>query len=224
MRRRGVNLVVDHPSICSWAKPCSYEGHLYPSVFIRMAGGKALRSRYLIRSPELSKLLLDNPAAYKLQNMPHHLLHQGAMLFDFEDGRFPPGFVAEGDAFAHGPTRGPVRGQREIPNYEGSFLINSYHPSLGQQATGRLVISPLVVRRRYLNFHFAGGRDAERLRVTLKDGDHVIHRVTGQRRDTLRHVRWDLSKRRGRELSLTFEDESSEPWGYLVADAFYVTD
>ncbi|MBW2529599.1 MAG: hypothetical protein JRI23_35810 [Deltaproteobacteria bacterium] len=225
LRERGVNLIVYHPVTSAWNHPRDFAEARFPSVFIRTSGNRALRSHYLIPTPELTKLFVENPSVFKLRHVPDHMLHRGPFLYAFEDGRLPPNAVTQGTAFAHGPTRGQIGGQQRIPNYQGCYVVNSFHPTERERATGTLVLSPLVLDGRYLNFHLGGGPDEQRLRVVLSEGDQELRRAVAKGVGPLRHIRWDLSSHRGRELTLSLVDESSkEGSGYLVADAFYATD
>jgi hypothetical protein len=59
LRRRGVNLVLDHPTQCSCRQPCLNEGAA--NVFIRMEGDACLRTLYLTQTPALDRHFCSRP-------------------------------------------------------------------------------------------------------------------------------------------------------------------
>jgi arabinofuranosyltransferase len=58
LEKRGVNLVVDHPHVCSCAKGCEIP---FPQVYVRIAGDQCLRTRYLVQTPELTRRFCTDP-------------------------------------------------------------------------------------------------------------------------------------------------------------------
>ncbi|HEU4404046.1 MAG TPA: hypothetical protein VFS43_01945 [Polyangiaceae bacterium] len=143
-----------------------------------------------------------------------------ARAFRFERARWADeGFAAEGDAFGEGPAPGPARrpGQGAVRGQTGG-CVNSFHPERGDEATGRLVSRPFVLDADKLVVRVGGGRDPERLRVSLVvDGERAFS-ATGRDRETLtRHV-WDVAPLRGKAATIEAVDARGGPWGHLLVD------
>ncbi len=64
---RHVNLIVDHPTVCSCAEPC---GQGRPHVFIKLSGNRCLRTTYLVQTAALTQHVCANPKDFVLQNVP----------------------------------------------------------------------------------------------------------------------------------------------------------
>jgi hypothetical protein len=73
-----------------------------------------------------------------------------------------------------------------------------------------------------LDFWEYGGANSDKLGVYLWDGPNLIRRMTG--RDDLRpfHVQWDLTRFRGRVVTLEIRDEKAGRWGFIGAGGFTV--
>jgi hypothetical protein len=134
--------------------------------------------------------------------------------FDFETSA---GFRATGRAFDAVPSRGSHRGQGAIVGAVGGF-VNSFHPTLGNTATGTLTSPSFVLRGDELSFRIAGGADPERLKLALVIDGREVLKATGRNRDAMGRRAWDIRLYRGQRASLTIVDAATEPWGYLAVD------
>jgi hypothetical protein len=223
LRERGVELVVYHPVFCAWRVPCAFsEG--YPGVFINAGDGTALRVHYLTPRRELTRLFVDQPDDFQLVDVPSYILYEDPLLFDFEDGVLPPSFEPRGEAFDHNPVEGNRRRQAVIPNYQGRFVLTSFHPSLGDAATGRITIARLRIEKSWLRLYLGGGRDRDRLFVSLSDGELEVGREIASGKEQLGERSWNVSNYLGRELTLTIADDSTEKGGHLNVDAIHSSD
>jgi hypothetical protein len=148
------------------------------------------------------------------------LLQSGTFLpatrVSFDDGR-PAGWVGTGKAFEDWPSRSNWSGQGTLVGADGAF-INTFHPSLGNAATGELSSTPLELVGDLLLFRLAGGEDAQNLRVELLVDGKVIYTATGRRGDQLSRRAWDISAFRGQRGVLHVVDASTAGWGYLAID------
>lgn len=136
--------------------------------------------------------------------------------FDFESAA-DPGFHATGRAFQSWPSSGSRRGQGEITGARGSF-VNSFHPTLANQATGTLSFPPFVLSGDELSFRIAGGNDLERLKLALSIDGREVFAATGRNTDAMGHRTWDISPYRGQRATLTLVDQATEAWGFVAVD------
>jgi hypothetical protein len=133
------------------------------------------------------------------------------------DGARPIGWVATGNAFENWPTRGHHRGQGDIVGSSGRF-VNSYHPTLHDEATGSLTSPPFDLRGDLLLFRIAGGNEPDKLRVELLVDSVPVYATSGRQGDHMSRRAWDISTLRGRQATLRIIDDSTAKWGYLAVD------
>ncbi|MCA9624014.1 MAG: hypothetical protein KC731_33555 [Myxococcales bacterium] len=140
------------------------------------------------------------------------------LLFDFEQGGYA-GWTVEGPAFDWGPSPALNGFQSPVAGQAGRLFADSFHPRLGDAATGRLRSPSFVIDRRRLGFRAGGGRSA-RLHVDLVvDGQPVRRtRHLGQNFEMLGPQIWDVSDLQGKTASLEIVDEEPEGWGHLMVD------
>jgi arabinofuranosyltransferase len=139
-------------------------------------------------------------------------------------GRFDgdlDGWTPEGRALQSPSGGRAAPSQKPVSGFRGS-LVNSFHPVLGDAATGILRSVPFVVpERAWLGLRVGGGESTlygNRVGVRLME-DGVARQVfTGQRSEALREVRFDLAGYAGRTVWLEVFDEAERPWGHVLAD------
>jgi hypothetical protein len=150
-----------------------------------------------------------DPLPEKAELVPGTHLH-------FDAGK-QGGFTATGEAFAHWPSERRGDGQGIVEGAVRGFL-NSYHPNLGNAATGRLRSAPFTLTGDVLVLRLAGGNDEKRLFVALEvDGERKF-RATGKQSDLMGRVSVDLRPYRGKSGVLELVDEATEAWGYIAVD------
>lgn len=66
LRETGVQLYVDHPRICSCARPCRESR---PNVFVRLGDDQCLRTWYFQQSPELTAHFCEHPEWFLLNRV-----------------------------------------------------------------------------------------------------------------------------------------------------------
>ncbi|MBE7486547.1 MAG: hypothetical protein HS104_42065 [Polyangiaceae bacterium] len=127
------------------------------------------------------------------------------------------GWTATGNAFEVWPTNRPAPGQMPISYAEG-FFVSSFHPVLGDRATGTLKSAPFPLTGDRLLLMIAGGHDPDNLRVSLLvDGDRRFSE-TGARSETFGRREWDVSALRGRQAELEIVDHVDGNWGHILVD------
>jgi hypothetical protein len=127
------------------------------------------------------------------------------------------GWTRSGKAFADAPGRGARPGQGTLHGAVGG-LVNSFHPTLGDRATGTLRSPPFQILGDRITLRVAGGHDAKRLRVSLSiDGERVFNE-TGRTSDRFTRRQWDTQPYRGKSAVLEVVDEATESFGYIALD------
>jgi len=136
-------------------------------------------------------------------------------------GRFKKGWdgwTVEGRSFEAGPSKGPAGKQKRVKGNVGRML-NSYHPEDGDEATGR-AISPSFVAKadQVLSFRLGGGRDRQLNVLLVADDGRVVMAWTGNEKETLELIRYDLGMLAGETLHLEVVDDSTRAWGHIMLD------
>jgi hypothetical protein len=137
------------------------------------------------------------------------------LLFNFENGM--SGWEISGDAFANGPTTANNPGQGPILNVEGKRVANSFHPQLGDRATGTAISPPFLIDHDFMGL-LVGGGNKTTTRVELVVDGRVHYTRTGDGNETLQSVVWDVRPLRGLTGRLVFTDEETGPGGHLLVD------
>jgi arabinofuranosyltransferase len=142
-------------------------------------------------------------------------------LFDFETGF--AGWEVTGDAFADGPATGPRPNQMPVSGVGGHAFVNSFHPTLGDRATGALLSPTFTIDRDRLSLFVAGGA-APGTRVELFVDGRVEFRASGVESEDLHRVTWDVYPFAGRIAQLRIVDEERGPWGHILVDDVVLAD
>jgi hypothetical protein len=195
----------------------------------------ALLSDFLERKPTYMKLgFLPVPSAlpgyYVFNDFPLGLDIDGLLVRDdLSEGRTLPEFslhmnadelrawTREGQAFAEAPSGGSVGGQGAVAFAEGS-LLNSFTAAEGDRATGRLRSPIFTLAGDRMRLLVGGGRDPERLRISLLVDDCPVFSETGTNHEVLGRREWDIAPYRGKPAVLEVVDQSTGAWGHLLVD------
>jgi hypothetical protein len=143
-----------------------------------------------------------------------HFLEHTRVTFDH--GALP-GWSASGTAFETWPSREQGPGQGELVGAEGGF-VNSYHPELGNGATGTLRSTPFGLEGDRFVFRMSGGRDPEKLRASLLVDGRPVFEATANENDTMGRRSFNIRPYRGKTAVFELVDDSKEPWGYVAID------
>lgn len=137
----------------------------------------------------------------------------------FDDGL--DGWTRSGAAFADPPLPGPRGRQRAITGATGG-LLNSFHETEGDAATGT-VTSPAftVAARTVLRFRVGGG-DRPGVGVFLVGAEGARGSWRGARSETLTPVEVPLDPWEGQTLWIEVRDAEVGGWGHVLADAFEI--
>jgi len=140
-----------------------------------------------------------------------------ATLGDFERVDYGTWSVT-GTAFGDGPTQGGLSGQPLVNGYQGQRLANSFHG--GGTATGTLTSPVFTISRRYVNFLVGGTAAATTTptAVSLVVDGATVRTATGNGRNTLDWVVWDVQDLAGKTARIVIADENATPTGRILVD------
>ncbi|HEY0709472.1 MAG TPA: hypothetical protein VGG33_21865 [Polyangia bacterium] len=126
---------------------------------------------------------------------------------------------AGGDAF-DAAIAGPARNQGPRPGIvgnRGAFIDTMSAPG-GDRATGRLLSPPFPIEGDQIRLRVGGGRDPQRLRVSLLVDGHAVVSATGTNAETLGRRVWDVAAWKGRSARIEIVDQATEAWGHILVD------
>ncbi len=124
---------------------------------------------------------------------------------------------AVGNAFLNAPTIGMPMGQQPVRGHSGSYL-SSWAPRLGDHATGRIVSPAFPLKGEVMLLRVGGGRDPDRLRVSLLVDGEVVESATGHNFEVLGRREWPIEAYQGRLGVLEIVDDSMAGWGHIMVD------
>jgi sucrose-6-phosphate hydrolase SacC (GH32 family) len=145
------------------------------------------------------------------------------MYADFENISHKA-WTVTGTAFGDGPTQGALAGQPLVNGYERGGLLNSFHG--GGAATGTLTSRPFTISKRYINFLIGGTMAATTNPTTVNlivDGV-IVRSATGNGRNTLDWVAWEVQDLRGKSAQISVVDDNTTANGRILVDAIGFSD
>lgn len=156
---------------------------------------------------------------------------------DFEDGNLR-GWTKTGTAFNYQPTFGDnptARNRGQPSNHVGNYWIGTYErfqgrrgerpgATQGDRPTGTLTSRAFEVPPGTLSFLIGGGQSFE-TRIELRILDQIegairVEAAQGRNTETMRRVKWDLTRHAGKMAQIRIIDASSEGWGHINVDDF----
>jgi sucrose-6-phosphate hydrolase SacC (GH32 family) len=140
------------------------------------------------------------------------------------DGSTYDAWTGTGSAFGNGPSAGALPNQPNINGYRGRSLLNSFHG--GGVSTGTLTSPTFTITKRFINFLVGGASstDANRVAVTLVVDGEVARWSTGNGRNTLDWVSWDVKDLVGRQGRIVVVDEDANADGRILVDEIGFSD
>lgn len=235
LRDRRVNLVIDHPFVCSCRDRCD-DGQ--PAVYVRLDGDRCLRTRYLVRRPDLTALFCTSPAFVASaidcrEPVPPYLPganEQAATPLSDDaydtlvaeekplqtwhlDGAGEPVTVG-GTAWGSTVTLAALRGQTAVSGQRGRGFLDSFHDGDVSRGVARV---DLPAGTTQVAVRVGGGSDCAHVYAAVVCGDTVLSRACGDDRETFRAFRLDAT---GCPTSTAFVavDDATGPWGHLLVD------
>jgi sucrose-6-phosphate hydrolase SacC (GH32 family) len=155
---------------------------------------------------------------YAYDGPPNTTLFQGFEGTDYGQ------WTTTGTAFGSGPSQGPLPGQPLVNGYAGTGLANSFHG--GGAATGTLTSPEFTISKRYVNFLLGGTTAATTNPTTINllvDGA-VVRSATGNGRNTLDWVAWDVQDLVGKSARIQIVDANTTANGRILVDEIGFSD
>ena len=122
-----------------------------------------------------------------------------------------------GDAFSTLPTLDAIKGQGRVFGQSGAY-INSFVSGAGDRATGTLTSPLWPLRGDRMMLQVGGGRDPERLRVSLLVDGERVHTTTGHDGEVLGRRVWDIEAYQGKLARIEVVDQAVGHWGHIMVD------
>lgn len=171
---------------------------------------KELAAKWVKVRPEFSGIedLLYSPPA---QGDPSW---RPQTLFSLDDLQ---GWQVTGQAFASSPRKGDVPGQGHAANVSGSY-VNSIDPETFDDATGKLVSPPFVLRGDAITLKIGGGMYADHEVARLVVDGNVVASSTGCNTEILGRRVWPVAAYRGKQAVLEIVDSGRGSWGHVLVD------
>jgi len=154
------------------------------------------------------------------------LIASDIVFADFEGADYGQ-WTASGTAFGRAPAKGALPGQMPVSGYRGHGLINTYLG--GDGSTGTLTSPEFRIDRPYIRFLIGGGKDEERLFLSLTVDGVEVRRATGPNArpggsEALRSDGWDVREFLGKTAQLQIVDTATGGWGHINVDHIVLTD
>jgi sucrose-6-phosphate hydrolase SacC (GH32 family) len=125
-------------------------------------------------------------------------------------------WTATGTAFGAGPTAGSLTGQPLVNGFKGQRLLNSSYG--GGAATGTLTSPSFTISKRYINFLVGGTASATTTTVNLVVDGATVRSATGNGRNTLDWVAWDVQDLAGKSAEIRVVDNNTTANGRFYLD------
>jgi len=149
-------------------------------------------------------------------------------------------WTTTGTAFGEGPTEGPITGQPLVNGYQGQRLLNSFNG--GGAAIGTITSPTFTIATRHINFLLGGtgagaaGQGAPGggrgnaaagpptappgpTTVNLIVDGATVRSVSGNGRNTLEWVSWDVEDLAGKVAQIRIVDENATANGRILVDS-----
>lgn len=126
-------------------------------------------------------------------------------------------WTRSGTAFSDAPSRGSRNGQGAMRGAVGAF-VNSFHPTLGDRASGTLRSPPFRIEGDRITLRVAGGEDPERLHVSLSVDGKRVFSETGRTSDLFTRRTWNTQPYRDKLAVLEVVDSATGGFGYIALD------
>jgi fructan beta-fructosidase len=148
------------------------------------------------------------------------------VMADFEGDTYA-GWVADGEAFGKGPSRGTLPGQMAVSGFLGRGLVNSFVG--GDGSTGTLTSPPVRIERPYLSFLIGGGQHPGSTCLNLLIDGKVARTASGPNdkpggSEQLEWASWDVRELIGKTVVFQIVDHETGGWGHITIDQIVQSD
>jgi uncharacterized protein (DUF608 family) len=150
---------------------------------------------------------------------------QPDIIFENWDKPTYAGWNIEGTAFGTGPLpRAKVEAGMGPIGGESVGLINSFVPTNGNDATGKLTSAPFPISRNFIKVWLGGGNQPGRTGVNFLVDGKVVESQTGLNDNKLSLRFFDARKYQGKHGTLEIFDQSGDPWGQVGVGRITLSD
>ena len=143
---------------------------------------------------------------------------------NFEQTSFSEEWEITGDAVGNGPRTQEEVPQFDISNIQGARHLTTYNLNGRGFASLASFERSYTQERKYLDFTVGGGNSSQETYVSISANGSEIFRGFGENGPTMLWIRLNLSEFQDQEITLRLVDNSSDTWGFIMADNFVQTD
>lgn len=151
---------------------------------------------------------------------------------DFEQEKWPAGWIAEGDAMGDGPiARAEMAPYHNVSRDRGKRSVNTHNtravgPNVGpaDDLKGRLTSPEFTIEKRFINMMVGGGRHPGTGCINLLVDGKVARTVTGKDNNQMFAHTWEVSDLAGKRARIEIVDDVSGPWGHIACDHIVFAD
>ena len=137
------------------------------------------------------------------------------------------GWTVEGSAFGSGPVdRATMETNFRTNGGKSPRMANSYFPTGGDAALGKLTSAPFTIQRHYINFWLAGPYRPGEISLNLIVDGKTVKSQTG-RNDYVTRLSafyFDVRKLEGKQATLQIVDASADHDGRITVDRIFFSD
>ncbi len=154
------------------------------------------------------------------------LAAEDIVIATFENDSYAP-WTVTGEAFGTAPAKGTLPGQMQVDGYKGKGLANSF--TKGDNSTGTLRSPEFTIQRRYIGFFIGGGKNSDKLALSLLIDGKVVRSATGPNdkpggSELLAPESWEVGEFAGHKAVIQIIDNATGGWGHINVDHIVQTD
>ncbi|HLK60785.1 MAG TPA: hypothetical protein VKU00_29750, partial [Chthonomonadaceae bacterium] len=182
-----------------------------------MGEGKSLMNRREFLHSMSGSILVTAMSVAQARAQSHNASASEDIVFaDFESGNYDD-WTLTGDCWTNTPAsafRFP-----KVTGYQGKRFLCTFHPTLGNAATGKAVSKEFTMDKPFINFLIGGGNYPHKACLNLVLGAEVVRTATGSNSTELRQAWWDVTPFLGKKAHLeVVDDTTSQDRGYIMVD------
>ena len=140
---------------------------------------------------------------------------------DWESGTYGD-WTIEGDCFGDAPVTGTQPNQQTVSGWEGTYFVNTFTGS--DETQGKATSRPFTIARRFIHLMVGGGNHPGETCVNLVVDGAILESATGENREQLRTVTWDVTAHAGKQAHIEIADRHTGGWGHILVDRIAFSD
>jgi hypothetical protein len=154
-----------------------------------------------------------------LRDDEHSVIDIQSPVFNFDTQPIEDWTFSESSTLDQQPCLKQLSNQQTVHFYDGHGYFNSYSASLGDAAMGVYQSANFMITSPRICLLAAGGRDEEKLRISLIIDGTEERVATGSGSESFGRQCWDTERWLAKSARIRISDMSQEPWGHIMVDS-----